>query len=587
MALPLLRLFTALLMALLAATAALGAASAERVALVVGNANYPGNPLANPGNDARAVADLLGRAGFQVESRYDTSREALLDSVTRFGQRLRDPQIKLAVFFYAGHGLQLDWRNYLVPVDARVRNAADVQRQTVDASELIKFMNESRGRSFVAILDACREDPFLGSFRPPAKGLSPFDAPSGSLLAYSTAPGQVAYDGKGSNSLYTKHLVHELASPDVSLEDAFKRVRLNVRMESGGRQIPWESTSLEQDVTLFPQRKAKLSDAELERRFELELAEWTKVRRSENINGLAEFIRAFPSGNVSELAQARLNRLLEDELRKADAARREAEQQARVQAEVLRLKGEATAVSAADREQSARLAEQAQAQRVAAAAIARPPIDAPSAAQAPAAPTFVAMAATALPPAAPVASTPFYQGQSPHRRDYRVGDVFEFRVVDQFSKAATPLTMRVTGVDEAADRVDYNDGEYSSDLMGNTLGNLRGDMSTPRQFYPAELLVGKHWRTQFRQARKSGLTYTFRYDVKVAGKETVVVPAGTFEAYRIEARGFNMNLGAQINRTIWVAPGVNADIAHETLVRLNNGRIEQNDRQELVAVTRR
>jgi hypothetical protein len=583
-----LRLVTTLLMALLAASAALGAATAERIALVVGNAGYPGSPLANPKNDARAVAELLSRAGFQVEVQYDTSRDTLLGSVTRFGQQLRDPGIKLAVFFYAGHGLQLDWRNYLVPVDAKVRSAPDVQRQTVDASELIKFMNESRGRSFVAILDACREDPFPGSYHPQAKGLSPFDAPSGSLLAYSTAPGQVAYDGKGGNSLYTKHLVHELAVPDVSLEDAFKRVRLNVRMESNGRQIPWESTSLEQDVTLFPRRKAALSDAELERRFELELAEWTKVRRSDSINGLTEFIRAFPSGNVSELAQARLNRLLEDELRKADEARREAERQALVQAEVQRLKGDSTsaAVGPADREQLARLAAQAQARRDAAASLSRDPIVPPADSPVPAAPTFVATAAAALPPAAPVAPTPYYQGLSPHRRDYRIGDVLEFRVIDQFSKASAPLKLRVTAVDEAADRVEYNDGEFASDLMGNTLGNLRGDMSTPRQFYPAELLVGKHWRTQFKQARKSGLTYTFRYDVKVTGKETVVVPAGTFEAYRIEARGFNMDLRAQINRTIWVTPGVNADIAHETLVRLNNGRIEQNDRQELVAFTR-
>lgn len=306
MALPLLRLFTALLMALLAATAALGAASAERVALVVGNANYPGNPLANPGNDARAVADLLGRAGFQVESRYDTSREALLDSVTRFGQRLRDPQIKLAVFFYAGHGLQLDWRNYLVPVDARVRNAADVQRQTVDASELIKFMNESRGRSFVAILDACREDPFLGSFRPPAKGLSPFDAPSGSLLAYSTAPGQVAYDGKGSNSLYTKHLVHELASPDVSLEDAFKRVRLNVRMESGGRQIPWESTSLEGAFFFAGAAGGAAPTGAAGQRGLSEKELWDVIAGAGTASGYRAYLEKYPQGAYADQAQARL-----------------------------------------------------------------------------------------------------------------------------------------------------------------------------------------------------------------------------------------------------------------------------------------
>lgn len=620
------------------------AANAERMALVIGNSAYPAASLPNPKNDARVMAELLKKAGFQVDMRIDTPRGDLVQSIGRFGQALKDPSVKFAVFYYAGHGLQQDWRNYLVPVDAKVGSATDVQKQTVDVSELMRYMNEQRGRSYLVILDACREDPFVGTYRPPAKGLSPFDAPSGSLLAYATAPGQLAYDGKGSNGLYTKHLVRELAVPDASLEDAFKRVRLNVRMESEGRQIPWESTSLEQDVTLFPQRKVKLSDAELEKRFEQELADWTKVRNSNNIAGLTEFIRAYPSGNASELAQARLNRLLEEELKKGDDARRDAARQKVAEADAQRLKAEAqerdrqqagqreAARLAAEREEAVRLAaaeakalkearDRAEAQqreadrrealrvaqqraaeaearqrkaeedeRLAAAAqaqkaeAARREIE--RLASAAEAQRIVASAAP-LAANASLASTPYFQGLNPHRRDYRVGDAYEFRVVDQFTKASKPLNMRVTGVDENADRVEYNNGETTSDLMGNTTGNARGSLSTPRQFYPAELLVGKRWHTTFKQARPSGLTYTFSYDVKVAAKETITVPAGTFEAYRIEARGFNVGLGATVNRTIWVTPGVNADIAHETYVRLNNGTIEQNDRQELVAVSRR
>lgn len=620
------------------------AANAERMALVIGNSAYPAASLPNPKNDARAVAELLKKAGFQVDMRIDTARGDLVQSIGRFGLALRDPQVKFAVFYYAGHGLQQDWRNYLVPVDAKVGSATDVQKQTVDVSELMRYMNEARGRSYLVILDACREDPFVGMYRPPAKGLSPFDAPSGSLLAYATAPGQLAYDGKGSNGLYTKHLVRELAAPDVSLEDAFKRVRLNVRMESEGRQIPWESTSLEQDVMLFPQRKAKLSDAELERRFEQELADWSKVRNSNNIAGLTDFIRAYPSGNASELAQARLNRLLEEELRKGDHLRRDAARQRAAEAEAQRLKAEAAererqqaaqrdaARLAAEREEAVRLAaaeakalklahEQAEAQkreadrrdalriaqqraadaearqrraeqqeRDAAAAQAHKAdtarVEIERLASAADAQRIVAAQAP-LSPSASLAATPYFHGLNPHRRDYRVGDAYEFRVVDQFSKASKPLTMRVTAVDEGADRVEFNDGEASSDLMGNTTANARGALSTPRQFYPAELVVGKRWRTMFKQARPSGMTYTFSYDVKVAAKETVQVPAGSFEAYRIEARGFNVGLGAVVNRTIWVTPGVNADIAHETYVRLSNGQIEQHDRQELVAVSRR
>ncbi|WP_395698970.1 caspase family protein [Aquabacterium sp.] len=620
------------------------AAGPERVALVIGNSAYGAAALPNPKNDARAVAELLQKAGFQVDMRIDSTRSDMVQSIGRFGQHLKNPEVKFAVFYYAGHGLQQDWRNYLVPIDAKVANATDVQKQTVDVSELMRFMSEARGRSYLVILDACREDPFVGTYRPPAKGLSPFDAPSGSLLAYATAPGQLAYDGKGSNGLYTKYLVRELAVPDTPLEDAFKRVRLNVRMESEGRQIPWESTSLEQDVMMFPQHKAKLSDAELEKRFEDELAAWSKVRNSNNIAGLTEFIRAYPSGNASELAQARLNRLLEEELRKGDEARRAAARQKVAEADALRLKAEAQERDrqAAAMKEAARLAAERQAaerqaaaelkaleaarqkaeaqqreadrrealrvaqQRAAEAEARQRKAEAEERAaaearqkQADAARQELERLASAadtqrivanqpaLLPSVSLASTPYFQGLNPHRRDYRVGDTYEFRVIDQFTKASRPLTMKVTAVDEAADRVEYNNGETSSDLMGNTTGNARGSLSTPRQFYPAELTVGHRWRTTFKQARPSGLTYTFSYDVKVAAKETITVPAGTFEAYRIEARGFNVGLGAQVNRTIWVSPGINADIAHETYVRLSNGRIEQNDRQELVAYSRK
>lgn len=316
-------------------------AGADRVALVIGNSAYAGVPLFNPKNDARAMSDLLGRAGFQVDLQTDTMRIELVQAIARFGETIRQSAVRFAVFYYAGHGLQQDWRNYLVPVDAKVRSATDVQRNAVDVSELMRYMSDSKGRNYLVILDACREDPFAGTYRPAAKGLSPFDAPAGSLLAYATAPGKLALDGRGSNGLYTKHLVKELGVPEATLEDAFKRVRLNVRLESNGRQIPWESTSLEETVYLFQRKTTKLSDTELERRFEQELADWSVVRRTNSVNALSDFIRKYPSGNASELAQAKLNRLLEDELRKVDESHREAARQKAAAAEAQRLKAEA------------------------------------------------------------------------------------------------------------------------------------------------------------------------------------------------------------------------------------------------------
>lgn len=187
------------------------------------------------------------------------------------------------------------------------------------------------------------------------------------------------------------------------------------------------------------------------------------------------------------------------------------------------------------------------------------------------------------PPALVIAATPYYQGYEEHQRQYARGDVFDYRVIDVFTSLAKPLSLRVTAVDMDADRVEYNNGEYLSDTMGNILANPRGGFSTPRQFYPAELYVGKKWHTMFRQSRPTGVIYTFRYDLKVVSRETITVPAGTFNAFKIEARGFNMELNARLERNIWVAPGISGDIAHETFVRLRNGTIEQNERQELVS----
>ena len=580
----------------------------DRLALVVGNSAYSDSPLRNPGNDATAMGQLLGRAGFQVELRTDTSRLDLLQAIQRFGQDIRDPRVRLAVFYYAGHGFQQDWKNHLVPVDARVRSSADVARQTVEVGELVRRMNQAQAqdarRTFLVILDACRDDPFAGGFRPAAQGLVPFDAPVGSVLAYATAPGRVALDGDGGgNGLYTKHLLRELAVPDASIEDAFKRVRLSVRMESRGRQVPWEMASLEDPVYLFQQRRAGASEADLQRRFEAELAAWTRAQQAPDVTALVEFIRQYPSGNASELAQARLNRLLAEEIRKAAEGPRvvvadaRADARAEALAEQLRAQGQAAAPKGPP--PAAAVAPVASAASSAATGPTTAPVTASavSAASAPvpagsgaaAGSPGAADAAGAVVAIAPIGSpslpaTPFFSGQAPHERRYELGQRIEFRVIDLMSRSERTLTQRVTALDRAADRVVFNDGETVSDLMGNTLANARGLLSTPRQFYPAELVLGRRWVTEFRQARPSGMTYTFRYRVRVAARETVVVPAGRFDTWRIEAEGFNVGLSAYIRRTLWVVPGLPGDVAAETYVRLRNGVVEQNDRQELVAV---
>lgn len=182
-------------------------------------------------------------------------------------------------------------------------------------------------------------------------------------------------------------------------------------------------------------------------------------------------------------------------------------------------------------------------------------------------------------------TTPYFEGSSEHLRDYRVGDEYQIRVFNGFNRDDhRDRTMRVTAVDLAAGRVEYNQGGYVSDLMGNIVSNKVGAMNAPRQFYPAELFVGKRWQTRFKQVRPSGITYTYHYTCKVVSRETITTAAGTFLAYKIQAHGFNMELGATIDRTIWVTPGIAYDIAHEILVKLRSGKVEQFDREELQTI---
>ncbi|HQC81278.1 MAG TPA: caspase family protein, partial [Accumulibacter sp.] len=282
----------------------------SKVALIIGNSAYPNMRLLNPANDARAMSELLGSAGFSVDTRLDATRLDLLAAIERFGDTARQSATELALFYYAGHGAQLDWRNYLLPVDARIASAEQLKQNGIDLGLLLNKLKAASGKSFVIVLDACRDDPFGSAFRTAQKGLSQFDAPVGSLLAYSTSPGNTASDGDGKNGLYTEHLVRELSAGGIRIEDALKRVRLNVRLASNGGQIPWESTSLENDIYIVGTGPKKRSDAELEKEIEDDLRDWERIKTSHDIDDWATYIRKRPNGRFAEIAQSRLIKLM-------------------------------------------------------------------------------------------------------------------------------------------------------------------------------------------------------------------------------------------------------------------------------------
>ena len=301
----------------LAAIAALGfPAQAQapldvRIALVIGNSAYASAPLINPANDARAMSETLRGLGFTVVELRDAQKGQMADAIAKVCDSLKGKQ-GVGMLYDAGHGLQLDWQHYMVPVDARMGKAADVPEQAVNINSVIDAFKGAGNRMNILVLDACRDNPFAGTAS--GKGLAQLDAPPGTFLAYATAPGNVAEDGdaKGGNGLYTQYLLEELKKPVAKIEDVFKRVRFNVRQKSQGRQIPWESTSLEDDF-FFNTGKvvavAKLSSSEKEKAFDVEKTDWDRVKDSKSPDDFYTFLKKYPSGLISEVAQASLDRL--------------------------------------------------------------------------------------------------------------------------------------------------------------------------------------------------------------------------------------------------------------------------------------
>jgi uncharacterized caspase-like protein len=279
-------------------------------ALVIGNSRYRhGDALRNPGNDARALAAALRGMGFTVSVVLDAERAAMASAIDAHVSAVGTEK-GVGLFYYAGHGLQLAWRNYLVPVDVSLRRIEDIPVQCLDASGLIQGLARAGNPMNVIILDACRENPF-GDFRVEQKGLSQMDAAPGSLLAYATAPGNLASDGAGGNGLYTENLLRELQVPEAKIEDVFKRVRLGVRRASRGAQIPWESTSLEEDFYFLPPAALRArSQEEEEREFREELALYERAVGASVPAPLEAYLSRYPSGRFAELAQLRLDKVL-------------------------------------------------------------------------------------------------------------------------------------------------------------------------------------------------------------------------------------------------------------------------------------
>ncbi len=243
------------------------AQSPARMALLIGNAAYSEAPLRNPVNDVRELAGVLKPLGFAVTALEDLRLAEMREALRQFVLRSRAAEVRL--IFFAGHGLQLRGRSYLLPVGARINNETDILERTTDATELVEQLSAIERGANLVIIDACRSHPLfqagtrkMWAAKP---GLSTLAAPNGTVVAFSTRPGQVARDGASvagdsPMSVYTRHLTRSLKeAPELPVEALFKRVRAAVVAETNNKQVPWESSDLNGEFCFRPDAKGQCS----------------------------------------------------------------------------------------------------------------------------------------------------------------------------------------------------------------------------------------------------------------------------------------------------------------------------------------
>ncbi len=506
------------------------AAAERRVALVIGNNAYRDAPLTNPVNDARAMADALRAAGFDVVLRTDISHREFLSALREFGDRLR--RSGAGLFYFAGHGMQIKGRNYLIPVDAAIEREDEVAYAAVDAQAVLDKMESAGAATNLLILDACRNNPFARSFRSASQGLAQMDAPVGTLVAFATAPGSVASDGQGSNGLYTQHMLEALRRPGLKVEDVFKQTRAAVRRDSQGKQVPWEATSLEGDFYFVPPLAPvapPATAAETDRAVEEAL--WSAVKDSREPAELRAYLGRYPQGPHAAQARTRLAAL------------------------------------------------------------------APAASSAAAAAAALPAAASAAPPSQvarrPADSAATYPPRG-NAQGYTVGDKWNYQVIDKWKgEVVRNDAVRVGKIEPDGSWLTAGGAEYDEH------GRLRKWQSAAGEWRQCVPHCPRWW-----PGMKVGETRRFKYDYsgkpadgkpwlisidgegRVLGIENVKVPAGEFQAYRVEYKATMTAVGragaGTLQANYWYVPEMHTLVAQEEDANWS-GRTDRRERRELTS----
>jgi hypothetical protein len=286
----------------------------KRVALVIGNSAYKDSPLINPANDARDMASKLTSLGFSVDKLLNANYRQMTKAIQDFGKKLRGENT-VGLFYFAGHGVQVNGSNFLLPVSYNIETEADIEFEAVNAARVLSQMESAENNLNLMILDACRNNPFARSFRSSTRGLAKMQAPSGSMILYATSPGDVAADGSGRNGLFTEKLMSMMDKKGLKIYDVFHQTANAVSNASGRQQIPYIEGVILGDfyfnapVSIMPAAKHTQKNAQSDMASRIELEFWNSVQADPGKEMYQAYIDEYPNGRYVKLAKIKLKHL--------------------------------------------------------------------------------------------------------------------------------------------------------------------------------------------------------------------------------------------------------------------------------------
>ena len=524
-----------------------------RIALIIGNSAYPsGMALANPSNDAKDMAATLKNMGFGVIEVVNANKEQMLAAIDKVSKNLHGKN-GVGMLFYAGHGLQLDWHNYMVPIDAKLNSASDVPRSTVDIEMVMSAFKSAGNRMNIVVLDACRDNPFADGKTASGKGLAPLDAPTGTFLAYATAPGNVAADGvAGSkNGLYTGFLLQELQKPTARIEDVFKRVRFAVRKASNGTQIPWETTSLEDDFVFNSgiKRTVRLTEDDKDKLYDAESAEWEQIKDSTRADDFYTFVQKYPSGLFSQAAMGSIDRLNQAKVVAyvdRSGIRHDANQSVYRVGDAIEIQRKDDMGQVLKSRSPQILSIENGMVRIAGGGIL-------------------------------TTKGEVVQGQGNRYNPPRPTRPADGLIVGKrwtSRSAVAPLNAPVGAVDTEGKPSIFLVNMFNKEVRRGAMQQQRQDMQQQRQAIQQGVLM--------RQKASAG--NWMEEEGQVLALETITVPAGTFKAFKIEVNSTRRN-GADVKNTYWMLPDFGFPIKQQIEMHKPNGKIDRWS-EEAVSLTR-